>query len=87
MRHVTICGILALIWLAAAIVSGLSGVKYKRLARTLFLDLVIFWGLHISGLQVKIAPAILYLMTGAFSAVSRPGTGCASSSLSPPESP
>ena len=24
MRHVTICGILALIWLAAAIVSGLS---------------------------------------------------------------
>ena len=44
------------------------GVRYKRLARTLFLDLVVFWGLHISGLQVKIAPAILYLMTGAFSA-------------------
>ena len=46
----------------------LFGVKYERLARTLFLDLVIFWGLHISGLQVKIAPAILYLMTGTFSA-------------------
>ena len=46
----------------------LFGVKYERLARTLFLDLVVFWGLHISGLQVKIAPAILYLMTVAFSA-------------------
>ena len=46
----------------------LFGVKYERLARTLFLDLVVFWGLYISGLQVKIAPAILYLMTGAFSA-------------------
>ena len=44
------------------------GVRYKRLARTLFLDLVVFWGLHISGLQVKIAPAILYLMAGTFSA-------------------
>ena len=46
----------------------LFGAKYERLARTLFLDLVVFGGLHISGLQVKIAPAILYLMTGAFSA-------------------
>ena len=45
----------------------LFGVKYERLARTLFLDLVVFGGLHISGLQVEIAPAILYLMTGAFS--------------------
>ena len=46
----------------------LFGVKYERLARTLFLDLVVFWGLHISGLQVAIAPFILYLMTAAFSA-------------------
>lgn len=46
----------------------LFGVKYERLARTLFLDLVVFWGLHISGLQVEIAPFILYLMTVAFSA-------------------
>ena len=46
----------------------LFGVKYERLARTLFLDLVVCWGLHISGLQVEIAPAILYLMTAAFSA-------------------
>ena len=46
----------------------LFGVKYERLARTLFLDLVVFWGLHIAGLQIQIAPSILYLMTGAFSA-------------------
>ena len=45
----------------------LFGVKYERLARTLFLDLVVFWGLHISGLQVEIAPFILYLMSFAFS--------------------
>jgi len=45
----------------------LFGVRYERLIRTLFLDLVVFWGLHISGLQVEIAPIILYLMTAAFS--------------------
>ena len=47
----------------------LFGVKYERLARTLFLDLVVFWGLHIAGFQVQIASSILYLMTSAFSAV------------------
>ena len=46
----------------------LFGVHYERLIRTLFLDLVIFWGLHIAGFQVEIAPSILYLMSGAFSA-------------------
>ena len=46
----------------------LFGVKYERLIRTLFLELVVFWGLHISGFQVEIAPFILYLMTVAFSA-------------------
>ena len=46
----------------------LFGVKYERLIRTLFLELVVFWGLHISGLRVEISPFILYLMTGAFSA-------------------
>ena len=45
----------------------LFGVNYERLIRTLFLELVVFWGLHISGLQVEIAPSILYLMSGAFS--------------------
>ena len=46
----------------------LFGVKYERLIRTLFLELVAFWGLHIAGFQVEIAPFILYLMAGAFSA-------------------
>ena len=45
----------------------LFGVNYERLIRTLFLELVVFWGLHISGFQVEIAPFILYLMAGAFS--------------------
>ena len=45
----------------------LFGVHYERLIRTLFLELVVFWGLHISGFQVEIAPFILYLMAGAFS--------------------
>jgi len=48
-------------------VKKLFGVNYERLIRTLFLDLVVFWGLHISGFQVEIAPFILYLMTAAFS--------------------
>ena len=34
----------------------LFGVKYERLARALFLELVVFWGLHTAGLQVQIAP-------------------------------
>ena len=37
----------------------LFGVNYERLIRTLFLEMVVFWGLHISGLQVEIAPFIL----------------------------
>ena len=46
----------------------LFGVNYERLIRTLFLELAVFWGLHIAGFQVEIAPFILYLMAGAFSA-------------------
>ena len=46
----------------------LFGVKYERLIRTLFLELVAFWGLHISGFRVEIAPFILYLMVVVFSA-------------------
>ena len=45
----------------------LFGVNYERLIRTLFLELVVYWGLHISGFQMEIAPSILYLMAGAFS--------------------
>ena len=45
----------------------LFGVKYERLIRTLFLELIVFWGLHIAGFRVEIAPFVLYLMAGVFS--------------------
>ena len=40
----------------------------ERISRTIFVCLAVFWGLRISGIQVEIAPGILYLMTGAYSA-------------------
>ena len=46
----------------------LFGVRYERLTRTLFLEPVVFWGLHIARFQAEIDPFILYLMAGAFSA-------------------
>ena len=45
----------------------LFGMKYERLIRALFLELVVFWGLRIAGSQVEIALSILYLMAGALS--------------------
>ena len=51
-----------------AVGKKLFGVKYERLTRTLFLDVVVFWGLHISGFQIHISPFILLLMSSAFSA-------------------
>lgn len=46
----------------------LFGVKYERLTRTIFIDLIMFWGLYIAGFQVRIAPFILYLMVSTFTA-------------------
>jgi len=51
-----------------AVAKKLFGVKYERLTRTLFIYLIVFWGLHIADFQVQIATAILYLMSGTFSA-------------------
>lgn len=51
-----------------AFAKRLFGVKYERLPRTLLIDLVVFWGLHVAGLRVQIAPFILYLMTGTVTA-------------------
>jgi len=51
-----------------AVAKKLFGVKYERLTRTLFICLIVFWGLHIADFQVQISPAILYLMSGTFSA-------------------
>ena len=46
----------------------LFGAKYERVTRTLFLDVVVFWGLRISGFQIQIHPFILFLMASVFSA-------------------
>lgn len=46
----------------------LLGVKYERLKRSLFLALVVFWGLYIAGMRVRIAPSVLYLTVSAFTA-------------------
>ena len=46
----------------------LFGAKYERLPRTLFIDLIVFWGLYIAGFQVQIAPSVRNLMISAFTA-------------------
>lgn len=46
----------------------LFGVRYGRLARVLFVDLAVFWGLYLAGFRVRISPAVLYLMVSTFSA-------------------
>ena len=44
------------------------GVKYERLGKTLLIWLPVFYGLHLAGFRVQIAPSILYLMVSSFSA-------------------
>ncbi len=51
-----------------AFAKKLFGAKYERLARTIFICLIVFWGLYIAGFQVRIAPFILYLTVSTFSA-------------------
>lgn len=51
-----------------AFAKRLFGVRYERIIKNLFACLIVFWGLHISDFQVKIAPFILYLMAGTFTA-------------------
>ena len=51
-----------------AVAKNLFGDGYGRLARALFLYLVVYWGLHITGFQIQVAPAVLYLMVSSFSA-------------------
>lgn len=46
----------------------LFGVKYERLSKTLLIWLPVFYGLHLAGFRVQIAPSILYLMVSSFSA-------------------
>lgn len=44
----------------------LFGAKYERLTRTIFIYLIIFWGLYIAGFRVLISPFILYLIVSSF---------------------
>ena len=51
-----------------AVAKKLFGANYERLTRALLIDLIVFWGLHLADLQVRISPAVLYLMAATFSA-------------------
>ncbi len=44
----------------------LFGTKYERLPRTLLIDLILFWGLYISGFRIKIGSGIFSLTVSAF---------------------
>ena len=51
-----------------AFAKKLFGAKYERLPRTLFTDVIVFWGLYIAGFQVQIASFVRVLMISAFTA-------------------
>ncbi len=51
-----------------AFAKKLFGEKYERLPRTLFMDVIVFWGLYIAGFQVQIASFVRVLMISAFTA-------------------
>ncbi len=51
-----------------AFAKKLFGAKYERLPRTLFIDVIVFWGLYIAGFQVQIASFVRVLMISAFTA-------------------
>nr|WP_300833695.1 hypothetical protein [uncultured Acetatifactor sp.] len=51
-----------------AFAKKLFGAKYERLPRTLFVDLIVFWGLYIAGFQVRIAPSVRIFLVSAFTA-------------------
>lgn len=45
-----------------AFAKNLFGAKYERLRRSIFIYLIVFWGLYITDWKVQIAPFIRYLM-------------------------
>ena len=51
-----------------AFAKKLFGAKYERLPRTLFMEVIVFWGLYIAGFQVQIASFVRVLMISAFTA-------------------
>lgn len=51
-----------------AFTKKLFGRKYERLTQMLFIHLIVFWGLSISGFRTRIAPPVLYLTVTAVTA-------------------
>lgn len=51
-----------------AFAKNLFGAKYERLQRSIFIYLIVFWGLYITDWKVQIAPFIRYLMLSTFTA-------------------
>ena len=51
-----------------AFAKKLFGAKYERLSRTIFIDVIVFWGLYIAGFQVQIASFVRVMMISAFTA-------------------
>lgn len=51
-----------------AFAKNLFGAKYERLQRSIFIYLIVFFGLHMTDWNVQIAPFIRYLMPGTFTA-------------------
>ena len=51
-----------------AFAKKLFGLNYERIGKNLAVCLIVFWGLHLSGLRLAVAPSVLYLMTAAVTA-------------------
>lgn len=51
-----------------AFAKNLFGAKYERLQRSIFIYLIVFWGLYITEWKVQIVPFIRYLMLSTFTA-------------------
>lgn len=51
-----------------ALAKKLFGVHFERLTRTLLICPILYWGLYLADLRVRISTPVLYLMTGTFTA-------------------
>ncbi|MCI9321511.1 MAG: hypothetical protein HFH05_15860 [Lachnospiraceae bacterium] len=51
-----------------AFAKKLFGAGYERLPRTLFANLILFWGLYNAGFRVQVSPSVRNLMISAFTA-------------------
>lgn len=51
-----------------AFAKKLFGVNYEGLKKSLAIELIVFWGLHIADWRLFIAPSVLYLMISTFTA-------------------